>query len=202
MGCRLQTDLAAWWPTRVFPVLWLLRPSKGLILGSLATLAPTYEEQQPRDKVEGHSFLLAVLPVQVQQCRRQQKEAHIADLKNKMHTQILAIPIPPRTSVSLCVRRILISSRGLVWKQELLSAQGEDRAGLGLEGQLLLWLQWLQTPLPSLWGQQAQGELLCPFWVMLVYLQLPGVSKQLLCSGVNPDPPGAAWMAPDPSSLQ
>lgn len=133
MGCRLQTDLAAWWPTRVFPVLWLLRPSKGLILGSLATLAPTYEEQQPRDKVEGHSFLLAVLPVQVQQCRRQQKEAHIADLKNKMHTQILGNPHPTTyLSISVCEEDPDLQQRPRVETGVALgTGRGQSWAGTG-----------------------------------------------------------------------
>lgn len=59
-------------------------------LPDLTMLALTYAEEQTRDKVHGHSALLAVLPVQVEQGSRKDKEADIADLENKRHIQLIA----------------------------------------------------------------------------------------------------------------
>lgn len=53
-------------------------------------MAPTYAEEQARDEIQGQGALLTVLPVQVEQGRRKDKEAYIADLKNKRHIQLIA----------------------------------------------------------------------------------------------------------------
>lgn len=59
-------------------------------LPDLMMLALTYTEEQTRDEVHWHSALLAVLPVQVEQGSRKDKEAYIADLENKRHIQLIA----------------------------------------------------------------------------------------------------------------
>lgn len=209
MGCRLQTAccLVAH-PSFPCALVTEILQRSGNLSALPTLLARTYEDEQPRDKVEGHSLLLAVLPVQVQQGRGQHKEADIADLKNKRHTQLWANPTPPRASAPSCVRRVLVSStaasgsRGCSWHRKraevFLQKPGWNWKGSSCCGSS----GCRHLCLPSLWG-----ELLCPCWEMLVYLQLPGASKQLLClqpcpSHVNPDPPGAAWMAPDPSSCR
>lgn len=53
-------------------------------------MAPTYTEEEARDDVQGHGAVLTVLPVQVEQDRRKGEEAHIADLENKRHVQLIA----------------------------------------------------------------------------------------------------------------
>lgn len=84
-------------------MLWSLRTSlqsqrcheqtvgySGNLSGLLTTFAPTYAEEQARDEIQGQGALLTVLPVQVEQGRRKDKEAYIADLKNKRHIQLIA----------------------------------------------------------------------------------------------------------------
>lgn len=86
----------------------------GNLPGLLTTLALTYTDEQPSYKIHGEGTLLPVLPVQVEEGRRKDEEADIADLQNKRHIPLIARfwagLVPLCASVSPWVWGILIAS--------------------------------------------------------------------------------------------